>query len=90
MCCVLGLAGRTEEARRFLSQLLDAARSAPIPPLAFALAYLGLRDERVFEWLKEAIDARDPVVTFMPAMPIYDGIRGDSRFRTLLAKMGLA
>ncbi|MCX6638098.1 MAG: hypothetical protein NT090_23830 [Acidobacteria bacterium] len=90
MCLVHGLAGRTDEAGRFFSQLLDAARAAPVPPLAFAWAYLGLRDERVFEWLEKAIDARDPAVTHMPGMPIYDGIRGDPRFRTLLAKMGLA
>jgi hypothetical protein len=60
-----------------------------VPPLAFAWAYLGLEDDRVFEWLGKAMEARDPAVTHMPSMPIYDGIRGDARFRALLAKMRL-
>ena len=55
-----------------------------------AWAYMGVGDERVFEWLEKAIDAHDPGVIYMPGLPIYDGIRGDPRFRTLLAKMGLA
>jgi len=55
-----------------------------------AWAYLGIGDERVFEWLEKAIDARDPAVTHMPSMPLYDGIRGDPRFHALLARMRLA
>jgi hypothetical protein len=48
-----------------------------------------LRDERVFEWLDKAIDARDPAVTQMSSMPYYDTIRNDPRFNTLLAKISL-
>ena len=41
-------------------------------------------------WLDRAIDARDPVVTHLPSMSLYDGIRDDLRFRALLARMHLA
>jgi len=44
----------------------------------------------VFEWLDKAIDARDPVVTHLPSMPLYDGIREDARFHRLLVRMHLA
>jgi len=89
MCIVYGILGREEDARLMFAELTELSRSAWVPPLAFAWAYLGLRDERVFEWLDKAIDARDPAVTHMPTMPFYDGIRNDPRFHKLLAKMGL-
>ncbi len=89
MCAVYGLFWRKKRARALLSELIDVARTTDVPPLAFAWAYLGLGDDRVFEWLDRAIDARDPAVTHMPSMPIYDGIRQDDRFRALLAKMRL-
>jgi hypothetical protein len=90
LCAVYGLLGRTDDAARELARVLDAARTVAAPPLAMAWCYLGLGDDRVFEWLGYAIDARDPAVTHMPSMPLYDGIRGDPRFRALLARMGLA
>jgi hypothetical protein len=60
-----------------------------VPPSAFAMAYIGLGDDRAFEWLEKAIDARDPIVTHLPSMPFYDGLRGDPRFPDLLARMHL-
>ncbi len=90
MSVVYGMLGRDDDARRMLSELLEAARTTWVPPLAFAWAYAGTRDERVFEWLDKAIAARDPAVTHMPSMPYYDAIRNDPRFRLLLAKMRLA
>ena len=79
-----------DEARQCSARVLDAARTVPVQPLGMAWAYMGIGDERAFEWLEKAIDARDPAVTHLPSMPMYDGIRGDARFRGLLAKMGLA
>jgi len=90
MGTIYGMIGRKKDSRKMLFELSDMARTAWVPPLAFAWAYLGLGDELVFEWLDKAIDARDPAVTQMPSMPIYDGIREDPRFRQLLAKMNLA
>ena len=60
-----------------------------MPPSAFALACPGLGDDRVFEWFDKAIDARDPIATHLPSMPIYDGLRADPRFHALLARMNL-
>jgi TolB-like protein len=85
----LGSAGR-KQAERLLSELKETSRTEYVPPIAFAMAYLGLRDDHVFEWLDRAIDARDPVATHLPSMPLYDGIREDPRFHALLAKMHLA
>lgn len=88
-CVLYGLLGRADEARQCLAQVLDAARTASVSPLSMAWAYMGVGDERVFEWLEKAIDAHDPGVIYMPGLPIYDCIRGDPRFHALLSKMGL-
>jgi hypothetical protein len=61
-----------------------------VPPAAFAFAYVGLGDDRAFEWFEKAIDARDPVVTQLPSMPFLDVVRDDPRFASLLARMHLA
>jgi TolB-like protein len=86
---VCGLLSQHERARALLRELEAMARSSRVPPAAFALAYLGVGDDRVFEWLERSIEARDPVVTHLPSMPLYDGLREDPRFPPLLARMGL-
>jgi serine/threonine-protein kinase len=90
MCAVYGLLGRIDEARQCFAHVMDLARTTPIQALGMAWAHLGVGDDRVFDWLDKAIEARDPSVTHMPSMPLYDGIRGDPRFRAMLAKMRLA
>ena len=90
MSLLCGLFLRRKEARKLLAELQDLSRTTYVPPAAMAFAYLGVGDDRVFEWLDKAIDARDPVVTHLPSMPLYDGIRDDPRFRALLARMHLA
>jgi len=89
MILVYGLTGLGDEARSLSDELFRTARSTPVPPTALAWAYLGLQDDRVFEWLEKATDGRDPAITHLGVMPMYDGIRQDSRFRNLLSKMGL-
>jgi len=90
MAAVYGLFFQRRKAQQLLAELEEMSGTTSIPPQAFALAYLGLGDDRVFEWLDRAIDARDPMVTHLPSMPIYDSIRDDPRFQLLLARMGLA
>jgi serine/threonine-protein kinase len=81
--------GRSE-AKPFLTELEIMARTTHVPPLAFAWAYLGIGDDRVFEWLDKAVDAHDLALTELLSMECYDGIRNDARFRALLARMHLA
>lgn len=89
MAAIYGLFFQRRKAQQLLAELEELSDIMIVPPQAFALAYLGLGDDRVFEWLDRAIDARDPIVTHLPSMPIYDPIRNDPRFQVLLARMGL-
>ncbi|MGE5362037.1 MAG: hypothetical protein ACM3NQ_23725 [Bacteroidales bacterium] len=90
MALLCGLFHRPGEARRLLTALEEMSQRTYVAPTAMAWAYLGLGDDRAFEWLGKAIEARNPVVTHLPSMPFYDGIRNDLRFQPLLAKMRLA
>ncbi len=89
LCGVCGVFGRAGEAATLKAELERLSGEAAVPPAAFALACLGLGDDRVFEWFDKAIDARDPIATHLPSMPIYDGLRADPRFDALLARMNL-
>jgi TolB-like protein/tetratricopeptide (TPR) repeat protein len=90
MSGMYGVFLRRKRAKVLLAELQGLARAGYVPPAAFALAYLGLGDDRTFEWFDKAIDARDPIATHLPSMPIYDAIRDDPRFQALLARMHLA
>ena len=84
-------AGRTDEARSILNEVLgQEAALLPASPL-IAQAYLGLGEtEKAFEWLRRGIEERSPWVGFLKADPIYDEVRSDSRFQDLLKLIGLA
>jgi tetratricopeptide (TPR) repeat protein len=90
MALVHGLFDERRRANQMLAELEGMARTGYVPPAAFALAYAGLGDDRVFEWFAKAIDARDPIATHLAFMPLYDGFRKDPRFGALLARMNLA
>ncbi len=89
MAGLYGMFLRRRKAKALLSELQEVSRTTYVPPFAMAFAYLGVGDDRVFEWLDKAIDARDPLATHLPSMPFYDGIRNDPRFGALLRKMNL-
>ncbi len=89
MAFVYALALQRRKAKQLLSELTEMSRTEYVPPVAFALTYLDLADDKMFECFYMAISARDPVVTHLPSMPLYDSIRNGPRFQALLAKMHL-
>ena len=90
MALLYGLFRRRARARRCLAELETMSAVTHVPPMAWAFAYIGLGDDRMFAWLNKAVDDRDPVVTHLPSMPLYDSIRDDPRFQALLVRMNLA
>jgi TolB-like protein len=89
MAGIYGVFLNRGKAKTLLAELEAMSATMHVTPIAYALAYLGLGDDRVFEWLDKAIDARDPVATHLPSMSVWDGIRDDPRFARLLARMNL-
>lgn len=90
MALIYGLTMRRKKAKELLAELQKMSKNEYVPPIAYAMAYIGLGDDRLFEWIDKAIDARDPIAVQLPSMPLYDAIRDDPRFHALLAKMHLA
>jgi len=84
-------AGRTMEAREILDELkvLAESRFAFAYLIARIYAALGEHDE-AFEWMKKALDERDPAVIYMNVDPSMDALRSDERFAELLSEMGLS
>jgi eukaryotic-like serine/threonine-protein kinase len=87
---VQGLAGRTDEARKLLLDLRDRATARQASPIWVALAHLGLgENDAAFAWLDRAFDERDGSLILVSASPEFDPLREDTRFRSLLERMGL-
>jgi serine/threonine protein kinase/Flp pilus assembly protein TadD len=86
----LAASGRREEAREILDELTRRAAQGYVPPSNFALVHLGLGEhELALDRLEEAVDARDLLLTFLTVEPRWAGLAGQTRFTTVLGRVGL-
>ncbi|MEO5567718.1 MAG: hypothetical protein ABIR92_04470, partial [Gemmatimonadaceae bacterium] len=80
--------GDTATARRLMGELEAAARREYVSADALALGWAGIGEvDRAFHWLSKAVESRSLLVTTMEWFPEYQGLRGDPRYRTLLARL---
>jgi serine/threonine-protein kinase len=91
---VLGAAyaveGKADKIREVLNNLKERAKQIYIMPFYIAIIYLGSGDkDKIFEWLEKAYDERNFWLIFLKADPMFDSLRSDPRFKTLLDKMNL-
>jgi TolB-like protein/Flp pilus assembly protein TadD len=85
----LGKAGRTEELRALLAILLREVDRKNELSAAVASAYANLGEgDQAIRWLERAYEARLPYMVTVNSDFIYDGIRSDPRFQSLMKKMG--
>ncbi len=92
---VLGLAyaaaGRFDDARQILAELKQMAAKVYSSAGAVAIMYTALGElDEAFEWADRAVDQRDPQILSVKTSPVYQPLRSDARYRTLLGKMNLA
>ena len=81
-------AGRPEEARAILDQLLLRSKSRFVPPYHIALVYNNVGDkERALDWLEKAYAIRDPKMTFLKTMN-WKNVENDPRFQDILRRVG--
>jgi tetratricopeptide (TPR) repeat protein len=84
---IYGRTGRQQEARRLLSEMLARTDASPYD---IAIAYVGLgENDQAFSWLDKAVQARSGAFNEVNADPMFDGLRPDPRFQTLLSRIGL-
>jgi TolB-like protein/DNA-binding SARP family transcriptional activator/Flp pilus assembly protein TadD len=87
---ILGRAGRIEEAREIRFRLRERAAAGRELAFGRAVVQIGLgEDQRALELLEEAADARDWRMRLIGQEPIFDPLRSEPRFETLLDRAGL-
>ena len=82
-------AGRPEESRPILDQLLLREKSRFVPPYHIASVYNNVGDkERALDWLEKAYDIRDPKMTFLKTDTNWKNVENEPRFKDLLRRVG--
>jgi DNA-binding winged helix-turn-helix (wHTH) protein/TolB-like protein/Tfp pilus assembly protein PilF len=85
---ILVNAGRPEESRAILDQLLLRSKSRFVPPYHIASVYNNLGDkERALDWLEKAYAIRDPKMTFLKEIT-WKNLQDDPRFKDIFHRVG--
>jgi len=83
--------GNPAEARKILQQLLVESRRKFVSPVCFAVLHIGLSDpDSAFRYLEMARGQQESFLIFARVSSIFDPIRSDPRFVTLLTEIGLS
>ena len=84
------LAGKKGPAMDVITKLLELSKQGYSVKYDIALIYYGLGDkERVFEWLGKACEEKAYGLDLLKTEPVWDGLRSDPRFKSLLKRMNL-
>jgi tetratricopeptide (TPR) repeat protein len=84
------LAGQRSKALKLLDELQRRRQKHYMPAAAFVNAYLGLGEtDQVFAWLERALSEKSNLMQWLAVDPMFDPLRGDSRFADLLHRVGL-
>ena len=86
----LAAMGKRTEAEEILRQMLDPSQREFIPPVAVAMAYVGLGDaDAAFRWLNRGFVEHAAFMDGLKATPAFDPLHRDARWAHLLRRMGL-
>jgi eukaryotic-like serine/threonine-protein kinase len=87
---VYALAGKKGLAMEVITNLQELSKQGSSVNYDIALIYYGLGDkERVFEWLGKACEEKEDGITHLKSDPVWDGLRSNPRFKSLLKRMNL-
>jgi TolB-like protein/Flp pilus assembly protein TadD len=85
------LMGEVEKAQRILDNYLEEAESSRVSPTAIASLYICLGDNDLgIEWLEKSSSDLDDWLPVFSLWPIFDPVRDDPRFISLLSRVGLS
>lgn len=86
-----GATNKHDKAKKLLAEFEELFKQHKTSPYFIAMIYAGLRDkDQTFAWLDKAYyDRSRPLVTGLNVNPMWDGLRSDPRFVSLLQRMRL-
>ena len=84
----LASAGRKEDSKKILDQLIERSKTRYVPSYWVAVVYNGLKDRgETLKWLRRAFDERSSWLVWCNVEPRFDWLRGDSEFSSLMNAM---
>ena len=84
----LAVSGKREEAFLILNKLKTT--KATVSPAELAILYVGLGDKEMgLQSLERAYSEHDPQMQYLKVVSLYDPLRADPRFQTLMRQVGL-
>jgi len=91
LALVYGLAGRTNDTHKIISELKERSRHHYVFPSVFAYAYLGLGDkDQALTYFEQAYEEQDPALFYLKVLPFLDPLRSEPRFQALLRRVNLS
>ena len=82
------VSGQPAKAQACLDALTELARHRYVPPVNIAVVYTGLgAKDQAFGWLDKACDDHSQWLSEIRVDPVFDPLRADQRFVTLLKRM---
>ncbi len=87
----LAAAGRTGDAHVALDTLQRLSEQRPVSPRDFAIIHAALGEvDQALTWLERAVAQHAPWLCFVNVDPLWQPVRGDARFDTIVSPVGLA
>ncbi len=85
-----GMMGRKEKTKRILDSFHELESKMYIPPSCFASLYFAVgNNDEGFRWLDKAYEERDNLLALLKLFGVFDPVRSDPRYKTLITKMNL-
>ena len=83
-------ARRLDDARATMQAVQELAQKQFVSPYGIASYYAVIvENDRALDWLEKAYSERDGTLVWLKVHPRLDGLRGEARFRDLLARLKL-
>ena len=80
--------GRRGDAQQILTELKAQSRTKHVSPYLIASIYVGLGEKsETLDWLEEAYRQRDIDLPFIRVNPVFDPLRAEPRFASLVRKI---
>jgi eukaryotic-like serine/threonine-protein kinase len=87
----LAAAGRIAEAEQVLEELKELSRQIYVSPYSLSRLLFGLgKNDEAFEYLEKTHQERHGIMVYLKAEPLFDDVRSDPRYISLLQRLNLA